>query len=95
MLAASFERIHRSNLIGMGILPLRLPPQWPGLAAGDRIDIDAADIAPRAAVPVRLRHAGGGTTAFMAQAAVETQLECQLLRAGGVIPDILARHLDG
>ncbi len=95
VLAASFERIHRSNLIGMGILPLRLPPQWPGLAAGDRIEIDAADIAPRAAVPVRLRHAGGGATALMAQAAVETQLECQLLRAGGVIPGILAQHLQG
>src|SRR5258706_14052709 len=45
VLASSFERIHRSNLVGMGILPLRLPDAIHrsslALARGDRIEIDA------------------------------------------------------
>jgi aconitate hydratase len=45
VLALSFERIHRSNLIGMGILPLRLPKdrrlQDLGLRPGDDLEIDA------------------------------------------------------
>ena len=100
VLALSFERIHRSNLIGMGILPLRLPPQWgPSrlqLAPGDRIDIDApaSALRPRAKVPVRVLRADGGQLAFEAIAAVETQLETTLLAAGGVMPRILRQALD-
>ncbi|MDX9861137.1 MAG: aconitate hydratase AcnA, partial [Rhodospirillales bacterium] len=53
VLALSFERIHRSNLIGMGILPLKLPadasPRTLALAPGDEIEVDAplAGLAPR------------------------------------------------
>lgn len=93
VLAKSFERIHRSNLIGMGVLPLRLPANWPGLQTGERVEIDAADIQPRATVAVRIWHADGSRSACDATAAVETQLECELLRAGGVIPSILQRAL--
>jgi aconitate hydratase len=95
VLAVSFERIHRSNLIGMGILPLRLPqgvdPGTLALAAGDRIEIDAqpAALAPRAAVPVRILRRDGSHQDLQAIAAVETQLEVDLLHAGGVIPAIL------
>jgi aconitate hydratase len=95
VLASSFERIHRSNLIGMGILPLRLAegahPSRLQLAPGDRIEIDAvADtIAPRAQVPVWVLRADGRREQVAAIAAVETQLEVELLRQGGVIPTIL------
>ncbi|MFO1304854.1 MAG: aconitate hydratase AcnA [Burkholderiales bacterium] len=98
VLAGSFERIHRSNLIGMGILPLRLPagmsPATMQLAPGDRIEVDAlpAKIAPRGAVSVRVLRRDGRVEAFDAIAAIETQLEVELLRNGGVIPTILARH---
>lgn len=102
VLAVSFERIHRSNLIGMGILPLRLPddvsPATLQLACGDRIDIDArADgLSVRCAVAVRVLRANGDCLEFRATAAVETQLDVELMRAGGVIPFILhqtiARH---
>ncbi len=97
VLALSFERIHRSNLIGMGILPLVLPaglgPDALALQPGDRIAIEApADaLAPRVAVPVRILYADGRVHAFAAQAAVQTRLECALLRQGGVIPAILAQ----
>jgi len=99
VLALSFERIHRSNLIGMGILPLRLPagtgPQALALAPGDRIEITAgpADIAPRASVAVRVLRADGRIEPIAATAAVETQLEVDLLRQGGVIPAILKQTI--
>jgi aconitate hydratase len=100
VLAVSFERIHRSNLIGMGILPLRLPegvtPASLRIRPGDRIDIDAdpAALMPRGAVPVRILRAGGGTETLLAAAAVETRLEIRLLRMGGVIPAILSDTIE-
>ncbi|MGE4219838.1 MAG: aconitate hydratase AcnA [Alphaproteobacteria bacterium] len=99
VLALSFERIHRSNLIGMGILPLRLAsdcgPEALALAPGDRIEIDAAAAAlqPRGRVPVRIVRKDGRTIPVVATAAVETAFELDLLRAGGVIPSILGRFL--
>jgi aconitate hydratase len=99
VLALGFERIHRSNLVGMGILPLRLPashgPDALALAPGDRIEIDAPAqrLMPRAAVPVRLLRRDGTVEDFETTAAVETEFELGLLRAGGVIPSILERTL--
>jgi aconitate hydratase len=97
VLASSFERIHRSNLIGMGILPLRLPaerhPNSLNLHPGDQILIDAdpAQISPRCAVPVTIRRVSGDSETFMAAAAIETGLEVEILRGGGIIPLILRR----
>ena len=99
VLAVSFERIHRSNLIGMGILPLRLPagvgPRTLNLQPGDRIEVAApADtLSPRCVVPVRLLRASGAVELLGATAAVETQLEVELLRSGGVIPLILCKTM--
>ena len=99
VLATSFERIHRSNLIGMGILPLQFA-DGVGLGTlrlepGDRIEVqaEAAHIAPRAAVPAFVHRRNGARAPVSVTAAVETQLEVALLRAGGVIPAILERTL--
>jgi aconitate hydratase len=95
VLASSFERIHRSNLIGMGILPLRLAegvdPSSIRLRPGDRIEIAApeGELRPRAAVPVTILRADGSRAAIRATAAVETRFEVELLRDGGVLPHIL------
>lgn len=99
VIAVSFERIHRSNLIGMGILPLRMPdgmhPQTLAMAPGDTVHVgaDARTLAPRCKVPVRVVRKDGSVEAFEATAAVETRLEVELLRRGGVIPSILHRTL--
>ena len=101
VLALSFERIHRSNLIGMGILPLRWPPGLDAAALdlkpGDLIRIEASPeiLQPRGSVPVILVRSSGATTRIMAIAAVETQLEAELLRDGGVIPSILKKTIAG
>ncbi|QFZ85212.1 aconitate hydratase AcnA [Variovorax paradoxus] len=100
VLANSFERIHRSNLIGMGVLPLRMPagmtPATLALAAGDRIEIDArlGNIRPRGLVDVALHRVDGRVERFGATAAVETQLEVELLEAGGVIPSTLRKMVE-
>jgi aconitate hydratase len=100
VLAMSFERIHRSNLIGMGILPLRLPngmtPAALNIQPGDRIEVDAnaEKLQPRCDIAVRLVRRDGKVEEITARAAVETQLETQLLLRGGVIPFILRNSID-
>ena len=101
VLAVSFERIHRSNLIGMGILPLRVPdgitPQSLSLTAKDRIeiDLDPAGLSPRGLVRVTLRRASGAVETLDAAAAIETSLEIETLAKGGLMPLILDRVTKG
>ncbi|MGH8327199.1 MAG: aconitate hydratase AcnA, partial [Steroidobacteraceae bacterium] len=97
VLALGFERIHRSNLIGMGVLPLKLPaghaPENLALKPGDLIEIDASigSIGPRGIVPVHIRRQSGSVLGFEAVAAIETSGEVGILVAGGIIPMILGR----
>ena len=97
ILAVGFERIHRSNLVGMGILPLRLPtgmtPETMELALGDRLEIeaDARQLAPRVSIDVTIQRSDGRRTRFTATAAVETRREVEVLRDGGLIPHVLRR----
>lgn len=99
VIALSFERIHRSNLIGMGILPLRLPqgvtPQALAIQSGDKIHVhaDPNTLAPRCKVAVRIVRRDRTDDVFEATAAVETRLEVELLQRGGVIPTILQKTL--
>lgn len=92
VLATSFERIHRSNLIGMGIVPLTVSSdirlRLDGLSPGDRLEIQAEHVAPRSPINVSV-HSESGNWSFSTTAAIETDMEVQLLRAGGVIPTIL------
>jgi aconitate hydratase len=99
VLANSFERIHRSNLIGMGVLPLRMPagmtPATLDIRPGDRIEIFAepASIQVLGNVQVCVVRKDEAREIFYASAAIETQLEVELLRAGGVIPSILQKRI--
>ena len=88
VIATSFERIHRSNLIGMGILPIRAGV---ALKPGDRVEIDAPidAVRPRGALQVTIVRTSGERVSVPATAAVETQFEVELLRDGGVLPHIL------
>lgn len=99
VLASSFERIHRANLVGMGVLPLRLPTGLkPGdlhLGPGDWIAVDChqGTLQPRGPVAVRIERADGTVEPFAAQAAVETRAEVETLLQGGIMPLILRRAL--
>jgi len=100
VLASSFERIHRSNLINMGILPLRLRrgdgPQDLALETDDRIEVCALpeQIAPRAHIPVCIQRRNGELRSIEATAAVETSLEVEILKWGGILPMLLGRIRD-
>ncbi|MDO5529966.1 MAG: aconitate hydratase AcnA, partial [Paracoccus sp. (in: a-proteobacteria)] len=97
VLALGFERIHRANLIAMGILPLRLPanaqPEALNISPADRFEIDAASdsLAPGSAVPVVLQRADGGEMRLDCVAEIATRQEIRQLTAGGIIPLILSR----
>jgi aconitate hydratase len=96
VLATSFERIHRSNLINMGILPLRLPSGQRaglGLQPGDEIEVSASEdqIAPRKQIEVLIRRPSGEIRAIETTAAIETSLEVSILGSGGILPMILSR----
>lgn len=97
VLAKSFERIHRWNLIGMGVLPLRLPHELNlselALSVEDRITINAEplSLSPRCAIQVMIQRKDSSSVSLVATAAIETGAEIDILRAGGVLPLILNR----
>jgi aconitate hydratase len=97
VIASSFERIHRWNLIGMGVLPLRLPsgvtPESLSMSADDiiKVEADPQSIAPRREIVVGISRANGSLVSLSATAAIETNAEVEILRAGGVLPLILER----
>jgi len=100
VLANSFERIHRANLVCMGILPLQLSDGWRpqelGLMPGDtfEIDWDLDALTPRASVRVMLRRAiSDETVVGPATALLDTAREVALVRSGGIIPAILQNAL--
>ncbi len=95
VIARSFERIHRSNLIGMGVLPILIMDDFVP-ANGNitpahilRVDLPETEIAPGVNFTVQMMVPEGGCTSIKCCAAVETHQEVALLRAGGVIPTIL------
>ncbi|MGG7518756.1 aconitate hydratase AcnA [Allorhizobium undicola] len=95
VIAKSFERIHRTNLIGMGVLPIILPADGPfSVGISDVIEIEADQVTPRGKIPLTLIDASGVRQAIYAQAAVETDQELEILNHGGMIPLILRHHLD-
>ncbi len=100
VIAASIERIHRTNLIGMGILPLLLPEGVdPGTLAIGSADLFAVDLRPdhlmpRCTVPLTLIRPSGETVAIALRAAIETSLEITLLKSGGLIPHVLGGLLE-
>ncbi|HEY1879643.1 MAG TPA: aconitate hydratase AcnA, partial [Caulobacteraceae bacterium] len=94
VLAESFERIHRSNLVGMGVLPLQfLVDGWKRLnLTGDEIVTirDLADLAPRRQVMVELYRASDGKIArFPARVRIDTATELEYFRNGGVLNYVL------
>ncbi|SHF91419.1 aconitate hydratase [Loktanella atrilutea] len=95
ILARSFERIHRSNLIGMGLAPVETPPEWaPHVLMpqpGDRILIDwPTRFSPSAAIDLTLLRKGEPVSRAKGWLACDTDAEADLLNAGGMIPHMLA-----
>jgi aconitate hydratase len=97
VVAESFERIHRSNLVGMGVLPLQFAPGQSvatlGLDGTEEYDVEIKELRPRAAVTVRVKK-GGSVKEFQAVARLDTSVEVEYYRNGGILQTVL-RKLTG
>jgi aconitate hydratase len=96
VIAESFERIHRSNLVGMGVLPLQFRDgenaESLGLDGTETFSIAAvASIAPRQDVEVRVTKADGSTTTITARCRIDTYNELEYFRSGGILQYVLRK----
>ena len=94
VIAESFERIHRSNLVGMGVLPLVFLPgqnaETLGLTGRERFTIDLGDtLAPRQQVTVRVERANGTTFEFPATSRLDTPIDVRYYQNGGILQTVL------
>jgi len=100
VIAESFERIHRSNLIGMGVLPLELTNddtrQSLGLTGFETFEVVGlgGDLKPGATLTVRATGRDGATKDFRARARIDTPEEMNYYKNGGILPYVL-RQLVG
>jgi aconitate hydratase len=97
VIAESYERIHRSNLVNMGVLPLEFrngdAPAALGLTGHERFDLlgSGATLQPRSTVSVRATAADGTVTEFVATVRIDTPEELVAYRHGGILPYVLRR----
>ena len=92
----SFERIHRSNLVGMGVLPLQFQPgqgrESLGLTGDERVSIaNVASLRPRQMVDVNVTRADGSTFTFQALCRIDTVNELDYFLNGGILPYVLRK----
>ena len=100
VIAKSFERIHRSNLVGMGVLPLQFKgaDSWVslGLRGDELIDvIPHPDLLPQSDALLRVTRADGTSTQWTVTLRIDTPIEVDYYRSGGILPYVLRQLLKG
>jgi aconitate hydratase len=99
VIAESFERIHRSNLVGMGVLPLQFKKGESidslGLTGQERFTIEdmTDDMEPLSEVTVRAARPDGSQISFKAIARLNTPLEVDYYRNGGILHTVLRKMI--
>ena len=96
VVAESFERIHRSNLVGMGVLPLQFAEgvtrQTLALTGDETFTIqNVAGLRPRQMVEVMLKRADGSTETFEARCRIDTVNELEYFLNGGILQYVLRK----
>jgi aconitate hydratase len=96
VITVSFERIHRSNLVGMGVLPLTFQDgdSWEslGLDGSEVFDIEGiAGIAPRKTLQVAATRKDGTTVTFPVTARLNTEVDVAYIQNGGILPYVLRK----
>ena len=100
VVAASYERIHRSNLVGMGILPLQFhegtTAQTLGLDGTETYDIVGLgeDLKPRQELTLRITRKAGSSTDVTVKVRIDTPIEVDYYRHGGILPFILRQLIN-
>ena len=98
VIAESFERIHRSNLIGMGILPLEFPQgvtrKTLGLTGEEKIDVDnLTQLKPGATIPVRLTRVDGSQETIDCRCRIDTGTELTYYQNDGILHYVIRNML--
>ena len=98
VIAESFERIHRSNLVGMGVLPLQFNdgenPESLGLSGTESYAIHVDDgLAPRQDVKVTATAADGSVKEFTALCRIDSPVEIDYYRNGGILQTVLRKFI--
>jgi aconitate hydratase len=92
VIAESFERIHRSNLVGMGVLPLQFPDgesaESLGLTGEEEFSITGVDEGKAKEVTVK-----AGDVEFQARVRIDTPKEVEYYQHGGILPFVLRQLL--
>jgi aconitate hydratase len=96
VIAESYERIHRSNLVGMGVLPLQFADgqsaESLGLDGSESFSISGvAGIEPRQDVTVNITARDGATRSFTARCRIDTYNELEYFRSGGILQYVLRK----
>lgn len=99
VIAESFERIHRSNLIGMGILPLEFPAgvtrKTLGLTGDEHFDVlNLTQLTPGGTVPVTLTRATGETETLQTKCRIDTGNELTYYKNGGILHYVIRNMLN-
>lgn len=100
VLARSFERIHRGNLVGMGVLPLCFKPgesaETLGIQGDEIFDITGMTrgLTPRMEIPVKAKTAQGKDISFTVNCAIDTEMEIEYYKHGGILPKILRQMIE-
>ncbi|MFN2255749.1 MAG: aconitate hydratase AcnA [Candidatus Promineifilaceae bacterium] len=99
-IAESYERIHRSNLVGMGVLPLQYMPGQTAVSLGldgsetfSTLDLDD-DLQPGQTITVAAVKEGGETITFETLCRIDTPVEVEYYRNGGILHTVLRDFLD-
>jgi aconitate hydratase len=101
VIAESYERIHRSNLVGMGVLPLQFPegesPTTLGLDGTEIYDIQgiANGLAANGSVRITARKEGGETVEFDAVVRLDSDVDLEYYRNGGILHTVLRKMAKG
>jgi aconitate hydratase len=94
VIAESFERIHRSNLVGMGILPLQFQngesAKSLGLTGTETFDFEGLDgVSPGKTLKVKVQTSDGKSREFQVRCRIDTPNEIEYFKHGGILPYVL------
>jgi aconitate hydratase len=102
VIAESFERIHRSNLIGMGVLALQfkegesaLTYKLDGTETFDLTGLESGEIRPRQNVTLTIKRADGTTEEAQLILRIDTPIEVEYYKSGGILPYVLRQLING
>ncbi len=97
VIAKSFERIHRSNLVGMGVLPLQFKAgdSWQGLGlkGNEKVDVVLGELRPQSDARLVITGADGKRREVSVTLRIDTPIEVDYYRHGGILPFVLRQLL--